>query len=52
MYKRQLEELIRRPELDYDKLAPIDPDRPKLSDDTREQINILIKYAGLSLIHI
>ena len=40
-----LEELIRRPELDYDKLAPIDPDRPKLSDDTREQINILIKYA-------
>ena len=41
-----LEELIRRPELDYDKLAPIDPDRPKLSDDTREQINILIKYAG------
>ena len=42
-----LEELIRRPELDYDKLAPIDPDRPKLSDDTREQINILIKYAGI-----
>ena len=41
-----LEELIRRPELDYDKLATIDPDRPKLSDDTREQINILIKYAG------
>ena len=41
-----LEELIRRPELDYDKLAPIDPDRPKLFDDTREQINILIKYAG------
>ena len=41
-----LEELIRRPELDYDKLSPIDPDRPKVSDDTREQINILIKYAG------
>lgn len=41
-----LEELIRRPELDYDKLAPIDSDRPKLSDDIREQINILIKYAG------
>lgn len=41
-----LEELIRRPELDYDKLAPIDADRPKLSDDIREQINILIKYAG------
>lgn len=41
-----LAELIRRPELDYDKLAPIDPDRPQLSDDTREQINILIKYDG------
>ncbi len=41
-----MRELIGRPELDYDKLAPIDPDRPKLSDDTREQINILIKYAG------
>ncbi len=41
-----LAELIRRPELDYDKLAPIDPDRPKLRDDVREQVNINIKYEG------
>lgn len=41
-----LEELIRRPELDYDKLAPLDPDRPELADDVREQVNIQIKYEG------
>lgn len=42
----KLEELIRRPELDYDKLAPIDPDRPELPDDVRMQVNINIKYEG------
>ena len=41
-----LVDLIRRPELDYDKLAPIDPERPELSDEVREQVNILIKYEG------
>ncbi len=41
-----LVELIRRPELDYDKLEPIDPERPKLSADVREQVNINIKYEG------
>ena len=41
-----LEELIRRPELDYDKLAPLDPERPALSDEVREQVNIRIKYEG------
>ena len=41
-----LTELIRRPELDYDKLASIDPDRPKLPREVREQVNILIKYDG------
>ncbi len=41
-----LAELIRRPELDYDKLAPIDPGRPELSADVREQVNINIKYEG------
>ena len=39
-------ELIRRPELDYDKLAPIDSDRKELPYDVREQVNILIKYDG------
>lgn len=41
-----LTELIRRPELNYDLLAPIDPERPELSDDVREQVNINIKYDG------
>ena len=39
-------ELIRRPELDYKKLAPIDPNRPNLSYDIVEQVDILIKYDG------
>ena len=41
-----LAELIRRPELDYDKLAPIDPEHKDLSKDVSEQINIEIKYEG------
>ena len=39
-------ELIRRPELDYEKLAPIDPERKELPYDVVEQVNILIKYDG------
>lgn len=39
-------ELIRRPELTYDLLAPIDPDRPEYPEDVREQVNINIKYEG------
>ncbi|QFJ54181.1 tRNA uridine-5-carboxymethylaminomethyl(34) synthesis enzyme MnmG [Pseudobutyrivibrio xylanivorans] len=42
----KLVDLIRRPELDYNKLAPIDPDRPELSDEVREEVNIYIKYEG------
>lgn len=41
-----LAELIRRPELTYDMLAPMDPDRPEYPEDVREQININIKYEG------
>ena len=41
-----LADLIRRPELDYDKLAPIDPNRPKLPQEVTDQVNILIKYEG------
>ena len=41
-----LAELIRRPELDYEKLAPIDKNRPKLAYDVIEQVNINIKYDG------
>lgn len=42
----KLTELIRRPELDYDCLASIDPERPKLPAEVREQVNINIKYDG------
>ena len=41
-----LEELIKRPELNYESLASIDPDREPLDDDVAEQININIKYEG------
>ena len=41
-----LTELIRRPELDYDMLAPLDPERPNLHSEVREQVNINIKYDG------
>ncbi len=44
-----LTELIRRPELDYGKLAPIDPERPELPDEVAEQVNINIKYEGYLL---
>ena len=41
-----LAELIRRPELSYDKLAPIDKERPELSEEVREEVNINLKYEG------
>ena len=41
-----LAELIRRPELDYESLSPLDPERPVLSGRVREQVNIEIKYDG------
>ena len=39
-------DLIRRPELSYDLLAPIDEERPDLPEEVREQVNINIKYEG------
>ena len=39
-------ELIRRPELSYEKLRNIDADRPELPWDVEEQVNINIKYEG------
>ena len=41
-----LAELIKRPELSYEILAPIDRQRLKLSNEIIEQININIKYEG------
>ncbi len=41
-----LSELICRPELNYESLAKIDPERPLLPSGVREQVNIQIKYRG------
>ena len=41
-----LGELIRRPELDYEMLAELDPERPLLNRGVGEQVNINIKYEG------
>lgn len=41
-----LAELIRRPELNYEFLAELDPERPELSAGVKEQVNINIKYDG------
>lgn len=41
-----LAELVKRPELDYEKLSELDRDRPLLSAEVREQVNIEIKYEG------
>ena len=41
-----LGELIRRPELNYDLLAPLDPNRPVLLKGVAEQVNINVKYEG------
>ena len=35
-----------RPELSYEKLAPLDPERPELSADVIEQVEIEVKYEG------
>nr|WP_130790448.1 tRNA uridine-5-carboxymethylaminomethyl(34) synthesis enzyme MnmG [Lachnoclostridium pacaense] len=41
-----LAELVKRPELDYEKLWELDEKRPELSPEVREQVNIEIKYEG------
>lgn len=41
-----LAELVRRPELTYEALAPVDRNRPELDDDVIEQVNINMKYEG------
>ena len=41
-----LAELIRRPELNYQVLAPVDPERKELPEEVIEQVNIFIKYDG------
>ncbi len=42
----KLAELLRRPQLDYDKILPLDPDRPELPYKVRETAAVEIKYDG------
>ena len=39
-------DLVRRPQLSYSGLAPFDPQRPALSPDIQEEVEIQVKYAG------
>ena len=41
-----LAELIKRPELDYEKLSEIDNDRPELDYEIKEEVEISLKYEG------
>lgn len=42
----RLSDLVRRPQLGYDDLAPFDPDRPPLDHAVTTQVEIQLKYAG------
>ena len=42
----KMAELLKRTELDYEKLAPIDEERPKLTKQKKEEVEIQIKYEG------
>ena len=44
--KCKLIELFKRPQLGYDSLKELDPNRPDLPDDVREQVEVEIKYEG------
>lgn len=41
-----LAEILRRPEMKYEQLLPIDPERPELPEEVTEQVEIDIKYDG------
>ena len=41
-----LAELLRRPEVTYEALAPVDPDRPVLSRAVRRTVEVQVKYEG------
>lgn len=42
----KMNDLIRRPQISYEDLAPFDPERPELSYEVREQVNLQIEYEG------
>lgn len=41
-----LAELLARPELSYEGIAPLDPERPDLPYDVKEEVDITMRYAG------
>ena len=45
----RLADLLRRPEICYEDIAPFDPSRPALSKAVTEEVEIQIKYAGYLL---
>ena len=42
----KMAELLKRTELDYEKLALIDPERPELTLQEKEEVEIQVKYEG------
>ncbi len=42
----RLADLLRRPQVTYDDIAPFDPDRPALSRAVTDEVQIQVKYAG------
>ena len=42
----RMSELIKRPQISYDMLAPFDKERPPLSRSVREKVEVEIKYKG------
>jgi len=42
----RLADLLRRPQITYEDIAPFDPDRPDLPAAVTEEVEIQIKYAG------
>ena len=42
----RLADLLRRPQVTYEDIAPFDPDRPSLPAAVTEEVEIQIKYAG------
>ncbi len=42
----RLADLLRRPQVTYEDLAPFDPDRPVFSPAVTEEVQIQVKYAG------
>ena len=42
----KMSELIKRPQISYDDLAPFDDERPELSYEVKEQVGLRIEYDG------